>query len=299
LATEYVEGFHAAPSETVSVHALKRAEEKAETEEGTRQFRLTHGYLQLIEWMADRVRARGAVILLNQDVRIVRWKMGRVDVLAETPEGLQKHQGIAAIITLPLGVLQADVEEGVLFDPELPGKRRAISGIQMGAVIKITFEFKERFWPVENFNFIHSHQGLFPVWWSDGRGPLLTAWCGDGRAAWLSRESRPAIFNEAVECLCRLFNLQTDFIQRRIAAIYHHDWMTDRFSRGAYSFTPVGMIHGPNELGEPVSETLFFAGEATDCEGDQGTVQGALSSGERAAQEVLKAIRGQYAANPH
>src|SRR5262249_19426112 len=161
------------------------------------------------------------------------------------------------------------------------------TGIQMGAVIKITFEFTERFWPVENFAFIHSHEGLFPVWWADGREPLLTAWCGNGRAAWLTRESQPAILNEAVECLCRLFNLQPDFIQKRIAGIHRHDWMTDPFTRGAYSFTPAGMIHRPKELGEPVSDTLFFAGEATDFEGDQGTVQGALSSGERAAQEVV------------
>src|SRR6476660_2553798 len=44
LATEYVEGFHAAPADMLSTHALKKAEQRAEAEEGTRQFRLSRGY---------------------------------------------------------------------------------------------------------------------------------------------------------------------------------------------------------------------------------------------------------------
>jgi hypothetical protein len=43
-------------------------------------------------------------------------------------------------------------------------------------------------------------------------------------------------------------------------------------------------------LAEPISGTLFFAGEATDGEGDQGTVQGAYTSGERAGNEVLRVV---------
>jgi hypothetical protein len=41
-------------------------------------------------------------------------------------------------------------------------------------------------------------------------------------------------------------------------------------------------------LAEPIKNTLFFAGEATDAEGEQGTVQGALASGRRAALQMLK-----------
>lgn len=48
LAKEYVEGFHAADPKRMSIQALKRAEEAAEEEEGTRQFRTADGYLKLI-----------------------------------------------------------------------------------------------------------------------------------------------------------------------------------------------------------------------------------------------------------
>jgi monoamine oxidase len=40
---------------------------------------------------------------------------------------------------------------------------------------------------------------------------------------------------------------------------------------------------------------LFFAGEATDFTGHHGTVHGALASGTRAAQELLRLMDRQLA----
>lgn len=40
-------------------------------------------------------------------------------------------------------------------------------------------------------------------------------------------------------------------------------------------------------LAAPVEDTLFFAGEATDTSGNNGTVHGAIASGYRAAQEII------------
>jgi hypothetical protein len=42
-----------------------------------------------------------------------------------------------------------------------------------------------------------------------------------------------------------------------------------------------------HDLGVPVEGTLFFAGEATDVNGHNGTVHGALSSAARVAGEIL------------
>jgi len=41
-------------------------------------------------------------------------------------------------------------------------------------------------------------------------------------------------------------------------------------------------------LGSPIINTLFFAGEATDNSGHNGTVHGAIASGRRAAREIIK-----------
>jgi monoamine oxidase len=64
------------------------------------------------------------------------------------------------------------------------------------------------------------------------------------------------------------------------------DWQADPFSRGAYCYIPVGGMDLPTKLAEPVANTLFYAGEATDAM-QMGTVAGALASGYRAADEVL------------
>jgi monoamine oxidase len=40
-------------------------------------------------------------------------------------------------------------------------------------------------------------------------------------------------------------------------------------------------------LAQPLRGTLYFAGEATDDQGEAATVAGALQSGVRAAREVL------------
>ena len=45
-------------------------------------------------------------------------------------------------------------------------------------------------------------------------------------------------------------------------------------------------------LAHPIRDTLFFAGEATAAGGRNGTVDGAIASGRRAADEAVRALRG-------
>jgi monoamine oxidase len=66
-----------------------------------------------------------------------------------------------------------------------------------------------------------------------------------------------------------------------------HDWQADPFSRGAYSYIPLGGLGARKILAEPVEETLHWAGEATHFEGEAGTVAGAIATGYGAAREVL------------
>jgi len=44
------------------------------------------------------------------------------------------------------------------------------------------------------------------------------------------------------------------------------------------------------ELARSVESTLFFAGEATNTEGHSGTVHGAISTGQRAAREIIESV---------
>jgi monoamine oxidase len=49
----------------------------------------------------------------------------------------------------------------------------------------------------------------------------------------------------------------------------------------------VGGASAPSRLALPIEKTLFFAGEATERE-ENGTVQGAIVSGRKAARRVLE-----------
>ena len=78
----------------------------------------------------------------------------------------------------------------------------------------------------------------------------------------------------------------TEETRNQLEASDVHDWHDDPFSRGAYSYVPVDGLPAQQTLAQPLSDKLFFAGEAT-CTGHVGTVHGAIQSGQRAAREIL------------
>ena len=283
LAKEYVEGFHAANVERMSIHAFKRAEEAAEEEGGTRQFRMSKGYSDLVGWMVTRLTQSNVRLLHNHVAKTVRWEPGHVDVEAETPGGLKVFHADCVIVTAPLGVLKRGE---IAFEPELREKEEAINGLEMGAVVKVSLQFRSKFWPRGNFGFVHSDEKWLPTWWPDERGPILTGWVGGPRAESLAKEGKEAIDAEATRALARILRVEPRLVKDSLARSFAHDWTADPCSRGAYSYTPVGMSDMPSLLADPVAETIFFAGEATDGDGHQGTVHGALASGKKAAERV-------------
>ena len=117
--------------------------------------------------------------------------------------------------------------------------------------------------------------------------PLLIAWAGGPKAARLANAAVPDIVREAVTSLKSVFGARTG-IEERLAAAWVHHWQQDPYARGAYSYVAVGGHGARRALAEPLRDTLFFAGEGADFEGEHGTVAGALRSGERAAREVLR-----------
>ncbi|MEV7610494.1 FAD-dependent oxidoreductase [Microbacterium sp. NPDC089320] len=76
------------------------------------------------------------------------------------------------------------------------------------------------------------------------------------------------------------------------AAFARSSWTTDPFALGAASFTPVGTQASAREaLAEPIDDRLFISGEATDVDAP-GTIAAALRSGDRAADQLLRAADG-------
>ena len=123
----------------------------------------------------------------------------------------------SALITLPLGVLQSNAREGsVVFSPSLGEKDQAIRGLQMGNVVKLTFEFRSRFWPEPNFGFIHVPHEKIPMWWSDERGSVLTAWAGGAQADRLIAGGVQSLTSELLPVLGDLFSLHPQRVRPSI-----------------------------------------------------------------------------------
>ena len=107
----------------------------------------------------------------------------------------------------------------------------------------------------------------------------------------LLRRGQNSILGAAIESLANALKLNRRSIQRRIVASFVADWQSDPYALGAYSYVPVNAMAAPMTLAQPVENTLFFAGEATNSDGASGTMHGAIATGYRAAEELLSVER--------
>ena len=279
LATDFVEGFHAGGVRRISVQSIAQAEEASEKVDGTKQFRFVAGYGEMVRAMHARAVVGGARILLNHAVSRVDWRRGNVRVTARAGDELFQFDADCAVITLPVGVLQAG---SVLFDPRLPQHERAVASVAMGNVVKVNLVLRPGLWPEEKQGFIHLATEKFPTWWRNGS--VVTAWVGGPKAD--AHDSALATIDAAMDSLSQVFGRDA---RHFVASAQFHNWRIDPFAYGAYSYVPVGGLNAHKVLAQAVDRTLFFAGEATAPPGFQGTVHGAVESGLRAAREVLDA----------
>ena len=301
-ATGYVSGFNAADPGEVSVHWLVHNREAEEHMEGDRAFHIAGGYQTLLNILEEELKSKNVPIHLNTVVREVNWRAGSVQIVTRTSQADTTFNAPHALITMPLGVLQA-APQSVRFTPDLPPeKQSALEKMAMGKVVRVTLCFRNRFWqslrPPEaektmaNLSFLFSQDDLFPTWWTQMPDPvpIITGWAPAHSAESLAGISEGQITGKALECLSRLLGVDQLYVQSQLTASYFHDWDSDPFSRGAYSYIRVGGEGYQQTLGAPVDNTLFFAGEATDTTGNNGTVHGAIASGKRAAAEILERV---------
>jgi len=302
-ARNYVTGFNAADPGEVSVNWLAQEMEAEKIIEGDRAFRIGQGYRALIEILLQRLQHVNTPINFNSAAETVRWSRGRVEISGRKSKKQFQLAASHALITVPLGVLLAQPRQkgGLHFAPALPAsKKKALEKLAMGRVLRVTLEFKKRFWKdiqppdgkktLANLSFIFSDDEWFPTWWTQMplEVPFITGWAPFKSADKLSAHSSNFVIDKALATLGRLLQVSRKDLANMLKRAHFHDWQSDPFSRGAYSYVKVGGKNAPRILGKPVDQTLFFAGEATDTTGHTGTVHGAIASGIRAAHEILK-----------
>jgi monoamine oxidase len=299
-AIEFVEGFNAADAAEISVRSLIQDGAASQKIRGNRLFHLVSGYDEILEAFTPALN-----VYRWTTVKEIYWQPGRVKIKAVHASfgNLPEFEATAALITLPLGVLQSDkTRASVKFFPQLTGTLEAASHLKMGNVVKAILCFDEPFWMnrgMEKLSFLHTPGHPFPVFWTSAPliSPVLTGWAAGPAADALSRTSQSAMLRSALESLAAVFGSTGEELRSRLKRSLIVDWRSDPFALGAYSYAPTGHLEARNVLAEPVENTLFFAGEATHTEGRGGTVDGAIATGRRAAGEILSILnRSQRAA---
>jgi len=302
-ALAYVVGFNAADPELVGMHWLVNSMRAEERIEGDRAFRAQHGYTDLIEIFLQQLTAAGVSMRTRAVVDSITWSPGHAEVTVGEAAGGSKFDAPRVLITLPLAVLQMAAGEtgAVDFRPALPPRKlEALAKLAMGKVVRISLRFGHRFWEeipapdggtlnLAGMRFLFSQDEWFPTWWTmaPDRAPILTGWSPFRSAERLSGKSNSFVVEQALQALSRLLKVRTDDLARLLKAEHFHDWQSDPFSRGAYSYGKVGADGAQEAIASPIENTLFFAGEATDTSGHNGTVHGAIASGVRAAREIM------------
>lgn len=308
MAIAFVEGFDAAPADRISAQALARAEQSSGQEGALQSLRLIDGYDRVIQHLRDGIDAGHGSVRLRTVVSSIEWRPGRVAVHSHGPAGEPREtiHARGAIITIPVSVLSAaaGLEGAIRFEPDLLEKRRSAGRLEMGSVVKILIQFSSAFWEVQSLGtlpegrrldrmaFLHSARIPFATWWSffPVRSNILVGWAGGPSAGPLIGRTQDDILRQAIQTLSKMLGLAEDEIESKVQKFWACDWQSDPFSRGAYSYVPVGAVDAAESLGKPVENTLFFAGEATDAQTFGGTVDSAIATGRRAARELLEAL---------
>ncbi len=270
---------------------------KADTSEGFEIFgdsdeskRIKGGSSSLPNALA---RALENKVRINQGYRLVNIaQAGSNLTLSFSVDGSSKAVKFTRVIcTLPFTMLRQ--VEGIKALPLGQGKQRAIAQLGYGNNAKVMYGFTERWWrnpalklPAPSNGSILTDLPLQCTWESSrgqaGESGILTNFLGGAGAKPFSTER----FDKFRDELSIVFpGIAGKFDGKRAVM----NWPEYKFTRGSYTCPLVGQYTTLLRVaGEPeLDGRLIFAGEHTS--GDfSGFMNGAVQSGNRAAQEILE-----------
>jgi monoamine oxidase len=212
----------------------------------------------------------------------------------ETDEGALDVGADYVVLALPFSTLrEVDLSRSGLSTR----KRRVIDTLGMGQNAKIHVEVARKTWPQHGFSgAAYTDWHRFDVCWddsvplgADGAPALLCAFPGaaTGRSV-LSGAAHGTAPDEDVQWF--LQQIDPIFPGTRAAytgRAYEDHWSRDPWVRGAYSYCRVGQATSFLSIAATTEGHVHFAGEHTSAN-NQGYLEGAVESGERAAREILR-----------
>ena len=217
------------------------------------------------------------------DTQVVSIDYSQPKIILTDQNG-STYEADKVIIAVPLTVLQ---QNSIAFTPALPAtKISAINGIGIGAGMKIILKFNAAFWQ-NDLGSLYS-DGVVPEYWPTALEKstsdfLLTAFVMGSFAEYLSAQGSNAV----TLCLTQLDAAYAGAATAHFTDSHIIDWSLQPFIGGAYSFPTQTSNQPRTDLAASVSDTLYFAGEATNTEGSFATVHGAVDSAFKVVEEIL------------
>jgi monoamine oxidase len=265
----------------MSALAMVRSHRRSFSED-TDEGRILGGNDQLPKGLA---RALSGQILYNRPVRKIAHDKDGATVSFEESGTLRTLRTPRLIVAIPFKVLR-DVETTPSFSF---AKTRCIETLAYGQVMKIAMQYDRRFWdePGSLGQRVFTDTMLRRVYHFsiDQPGPrgILMSFTSGADAEKLGRLPENERLRVALEEATRIWPEAPQHWEG--AAVKY--WNEDPWARGSYSFNGVGQAHDFLEIARTPEGRVHFAGEHTSIH--RASMNGALESGVRAAEEIRKA----------
>ncbi|XP_010940275.1 polyamine oxidase 5 isoform X1 [Elaeis guineensis] len=246
-----------------------------------------HGLMVQGYYPVIRALAKDLDIRLNHKVKKIIQCCNKVMITVEDGTNFVAD---AAIITVPLGVLKANMIE---FDPMLPEwKVSAISDLGVGNENKIALHFNTVFWPnVEVLGMVAQTSyacGYFLNLHKATGHPVLVYMAAGRFAHDIEKLSDEEAVNFVMLQLKKMLPDAREPVQYLVSR-----WGTDPDFLGSYSCDLVGKPADLYERFRAPVDNLYFAGEAASVD-HSGSVHGAYTSGIMAAEDCRRRLLLQH-----
>jgi monoamine oxidase len=288
--------FYGTTNDSLGMRGLS---EQLQLVQHSKEYRtLKHNSLQ--DFVASRFDAVISKVRFEAPVKSINYGSDLVTLTLESGETIDVNK---VIITVPVPILKT----GITFSPALPEvKRTSLNRIGMDPCMRVILDFKKNFWG-EDSVFIWGGTSA-PQMFNAGFGrseffkTMSVTICGP-KALELSSKSETEVVDEILAEIDLIYNGQGSlFIRKELDELgvetnkvyFIQDWTKDPYVQGGFSYSDVvTSVEDRKTLGNSVAGKLFFGGEATDINGDAGTLNGALASAARVVEEIVLSIRGE------
>jgi monoamine oxidase len=284
-------GFYLADAGELSMLMLLD-ELMAATEPGAREmFRIVGGNDRLAAAIA-RGLAKDAIILQREVVAITQTESGVRVSVSDARASRESRESLDAdyvVVTAP-----ATAVRRIRFEPALPPEQhRAIDTLPYGNATKTLLQCTRPFWRGAGTPRGYGTNLDVGALWDGsedqrGRAAILVSLAGGSASAQaraLLREEGPDGFIQRLRWM-RTAKTSRGPVDAQVIASHSTTWEDDRWAGGGYAYFSSSFDPSLRRWLSAPAGRILFAGEHTSTEW-QGYMNGALTTGQRAAMEVL------------